>query len=106
MSPKKQVQLSSLCLGVMILLIFIYGVVIFYLPNLLGYYAETGQALSPMLRFVLEICYLINEAEIVLIPALILGFVFALIWRIQSSIKYRKDNNLIPKVVLNDHESI
>jgi type II secretory pathway component PulF len=79
----------------MILLIFIYGVVLFYLPNLLAYYAETGEALSPVLRFVLDICYLVHKAEIVVIPALILGFFFAVIWRIQSSIKYRKHDALI-----------
>ena len=95
MSPKKHVQLSSLCLLIMILLIFAYGLLFFYFPKILSNYAETGQALSPVLRFVLEICYLINKAEIVLIPALILGFLFAVIWRIQSSIKYHKHNALI-----------
>ena len=94
MSPKKQVQISSICFKAVILLIFAYGLMIFWFPLFLESKAETGAALSPMLKFMVNIHHLINKAEILVILTLLLGFIFALIWRIQSSMKYRNVNAL------------
>ncbi len=87
MSPKKQVQLSSLCLAVMILIIFGYGLLIFYVPILLESYLTAGVALSPFLRFVVAIGRIINSVELLFVPTMLLAFVGSIIWRIQSSRK-------------------
>ena len=95
MSPKKQVQLSSLCLSGIILIIFAYGLVLFYLPLYLESKTDTGEPLNFFIRFVLQVRSLTKIADILMIPMLIFGFFFVVIWRIQSSIKYRKSNTLI-----------
>jgi len=94
-SPKKQIQLSSLCLVGMLLIIFAYGLLFFYFPHILSYFVETGQELPIILKCVVMIGRILEKIQIVLIPALILGFLFVVIWRIQSSIKYRKHNTQI-----------
>jgi type II secretory pathway component PulF len=87
MSPQKQVNVSSICLAVMILLIFAYGLLIFYVPVLLETYDRTGESLSPFLRIVIIIGHVINKAELLIVPAIFLALIASLIWRIQSSIK-------------------
>ena len=95
MSPKKQVQLSSLRLAGIILIIFAYGLVLFYLPLYLESKTDTGEPLNFFIRFVLQVRSLTKIADILMIPALIFGFFFAVIWWIQSSVKYRKGNTPI-----------
>jgi type II secretory pathway component PulF len=97
MSPKKQVQLSSLCLAGMFIVIFAYGLLVFYIPRILSYYSETGEVLPAVFRYILTIVDLLEKFEIVIVPLLIFGFFFAVVWRIQSSIKCRKHNTLVGK---------
>ena len=85
MSPKKQLQLSSLCLAVMILIIFAYILLIFYVPKVLHAYSSTGEPLSPFLRLVVNIGKIVNNVELLFVPAMLLGFVASIFWRIKSS---------------------
>jgi hypothetical protein len=96
MSPKSQIRISSLCLAAMIIIVFAYGIIIFYIPALFGSYAETGQELPFMLKFARYISMLIGGDKnfLFIAPVLILGFVSALAWRIHSSIKAYQMNQL------------
>lgn len=101
MSPKSQIQISSLCLAAMIIAVFAYGIMVFYIPNLLGSSAETGQDLPAMLKFARYISALIGADKnfFFIAPVLILGFVFALAWRIYISIKAHQMKQLTTRSV-------
>ncbi|MBN1974209.1 MAG: hypothetical protein JW787_11255 [Sedimentisphaerales bacterium] len=93
MSPKKQVQISSLCLVAMMLLVFAYGLLVFYVPKLLATYARAGEELSPFLKIVLKIGHVTEKAELLIVPAIFLVFIASLIWRIQSSRELHNSSN-------------
>ena len=93
MSPKKQVQLSSLCLVLMIFVMFAYIMLVFYVPKLLAAYAQTGAPLSPFLRLVITIGRIVNNVELLFVPAMLLAFVGSIIWLIQSSKQLKISNN-------------
>ncbi|MBN2588470.1 MAG: hypothetical protein JXA96_01305 [Sedimentisphaerales bacterium] len=93
MSPKKKVQLSSLCLAAMILIMFGYALLVFYVPVILVSYLTTGAALTPFLRFVVAIGRIINNIELLFVPAMLLAFVGSIIWRVQSSRQLHNSSN-------------
>ena len=93
MSPKQQVQLSSLCLIMMILIIFVYAMLVFYVPQLLASYSQTGAPLSPFLRFVVAIGRIVNDVELIFVPAMLLAFVASIFWIIKSSRDLSKSSN-------------
>ena len=93
MSPKQQVQLSSLCLIMMILIMFAYAMLVFYVPQLLASYNQTGAPLSPFLRFVVTIGRIVNDIELLFVPAMLLAFVASIFWLIKSSRDLSKSSN-------------
>ncbi len=89
MSPKSQVRLSGLCLVAMIIAVFVYGIMVFYVPVILASYTETGQELPAMLKLALYIDDLVDvdKNTFLIVPLLVLGIVAAFVWRKDSSIK-------------------
>ena len=93
MLPKQQIKISSLCLIAMVFICIAYGLLIFYLPKVAATYSETGTALSPALKFIINVGHMVDKADILILPALITSFFAALVWRIYSSIKLHRPSN-------------
>ena len=94
MLAKKQILISNICIGIMILMFFYYGVMLFYLPVYLESLTATGEPLSPLLRSLIMLRDFTKVTDYIIVPLLIISFVFVLVWRIYSEIQYHKVNAL------------
>ncbi|MEJ2649391.1 MAG: hypothetical protein P8016_13405 [Sedimentisphaerales bacterium] len=89
-SNGKQSRIPGLLIAVIVLILLVYGVLTFYVPHILASYERAGTPLNLPLRVVLNIEHVLNRAEMVVVPVLVVAFFAALAYLIYRSVKLHK----------------
>ena len=89
MTTRNESRLAGLAVGVAVLVWFALGLVVYYVPHLAAYWADTGQPLSLAQRLLLTLARFVDLHLTVYLPALLVGTGAALWWRIHTVRKLR-----------------
>jgi type II secretory pathway component PulF len=90
---KNQTRVTGFFLAAIILILFVYSVIVFYVPKAVYFYQRAGKPLPILLKIVVVIAHVIQRTEILIIPVLALAVLAAMVWLIRRSAKSRKFND-------------